>query len=169
MDILRRMEKELVAAGYLRRPAIYFDDTVPKERLPKLQEIVEQYQGTVVTDPSKASHVVAHDPEIDAEDFMAGEEKREAEGEDPEKMYLRTVTVANSDIADEQDKVAMVHWWYWPSSYDEWMPASDVSQTIEPEATRTPGMPWVVGYKFIRDVEKHNEWGNEADYAIPDL
>ena len=120
MDILRRMEKELVAAGYLRRPVIYFDDTVPKERLPKLQEIVEQYQGTVVTDPSKASHVVAHDPEIDAEDFMAGEEKREAEGQDPETMYLRTVTVANSDNADEQDKVAMVHWWYWPSLQFFW-------------------------------------------------
>ena len=179
VDILRRMEKELTAAGFLRRPAIYLDETVPRDKRVGLLEIVEEYKGTVVADPTQASHVVAFDDEIDKDDDLANEEKREAEGQDPEKLYLRTVAIIDptstaagvgkgkSDAS--QDAVAMVHWWYWPPSYDEWLPASDVSQVVETETARMPGMPWVVSYKFIRDVEKHNEWGLEADYAIPDL
>ena len=32
--------------------------------------------------------------------------------------------------------------------------------------SRPPRGPWVVGCKFIRDVEIFNEWGLEDDYAI---
>ena len=64
-------------------------------------------------------------------------------------------------------KMALVHWWYFPSSYDEWMPAEEVSTIIEvDDHPGIPGGPAVVGCKFIRDVEKFNEWGVESDYAV---
>ena len=64
-------------------------------------------------------------------------------------------------------KMALVHWWYFPSSYDEWMPAEEVSTIIEVDGhPGIPGGPAVVGCKFIRDVEKFNEWGVESDYAV---
>jgi len=66
-----------------------------------------------------------------------------------------------------EDPMALVHWWYWPSSYDEWMLACDVAGEGESHPPARPkGGPWVVGCKFIRDVENFNEWGLEADYAI---
>ena len=67
----------------------------------------------------------------------------------------------------QKKKMALVHWWYFPSSYDEWMPAEEVSTVIEvDDHPGIPGGPAVVGCKFIRDVEKFNEWGVESDYAV---
>ena len=65
--------------------------------------------------------------------------------------------------------LALVHWWYFPPSFDEWMPASDVAGEAENDLhSRPPNRPWAVSCKFIRDVEHFNEWGMEADYAIMD-
>jgi len=52
--------------------------------------------------------------------------------------------------------------------YDEWMPAEDVAgdTETEPPPYKIPGGPAVVGCKFVRDVEKFNEWGVESDYAV---
>ena len=65
--------------------------------------------------------------------------------------------------------LAFVHWWYLPESYDEFMLASDVDGDNGDVPPKPEGGPWVVGCKFIRDVERFNEWGLEADYAITDL
>mmetsp|Transcript_24133 Transcript_24133/g.58299 ORF Transcript_24133/g.58299 Transcript_24133/m.58299 type:complete len:1162 (+) Transcript_24133:1-3486(+) len=106
-----------------------------------------------------------------------------------ERTYLKTLAVV--DVAVEEDggveggddggvegaatggapprkrKMALVHWWYHPSSYDEWMSAEDVSAEVETEEhPGMPGGPAVVGCKFVRDVERFNEWGVEADYAV---
>lgn len=174
ISMLRRMEKDLTAAGFLRRPAIYLDETIPKDQRARLEETVDKFGGTVVTEPTKASHVVAFDSEIDKEEDLADEDRRDRENQDPEKIYLRTtqiVTLPKGGDSTEASEgpLAMIHWWFWPASYDEWLPANDVSQVIEPEATRQPGSPWVVSYRFIRDVARHNEWGLEVDYAIPDF
>jgi len=64
-------------------------------------------------------------------------------------------------------QMALVHWWYHPSSYDEWTSADEVSNILEVD--EHPGIvngPAVVGCKFVRDVEKFNEWGVESDYAV---
>ena len=66
-------------------------------------------------------------------------------------------------------KMALVHWWYHPSSYDEWLPASEVPAAVDGEENHgivPGGGPCVVGCKFVRDVERFNEWGVEADYAV---
>ena len=70
-------------------------------------------------------------------------------------------------MLDNNTPMAFVHWWYLPSSYDEFMLASDVDgdNDIPP---KPDGGPWVVGCKFVRDVERYNEWGLEEDYAITD-
>jgi len=55
--------------------------------------------------PDEATHVVVRDPPRDA-------------NEDPGLDYLRTLEV--------KGKMALVHWWYYPDSYDTWLPASEV-------------------------------------------
>ncbi len=74
----------------------------------------------------------------------------------------------NNPLLDGTTPMAFVHWWYLPSSYDEFMLASDVDgdNDIPP---KPDGGPWVVSSKFLRDVERYNEWGLEEDYTITDL
>ena len=145
------------------------------------------------------THVVAWDEEEhdNPENVLRDESIRShPESTMLEKLYLRTIVVVQpeakktsgileSTMASSKKKggkvkekhmpqmdqpMALVHWWYWPSSYDEWMPKEDVSGDQEDMlASRLyPNGPWVVGAKFIRDVENFNEWGLEEDYAILD-
>lgn len=122
----------------------------------------------------------------DGDDGTGGEEE---DIWSSEKKYLKTLTVVDVPIDDDDDddassastpsgarkatkKMALVHWWYHPSSYDEWMPAEDVDVGGDLDAEDPhpgiPGGPCVVACKFVRDVEKFNEWGVESDYAIAD-
>lgn len=122
----------------------------------------------------------------DGEDGATGGEEEDIWSS--EKKYLKTLTVVDVPIDDDDDdassastpsgakkatkKMALVHWWYHPSSYDEWMPAEDVDVggdlDVEDPHPGIPGGPCVVACKFVRDVEKFNEWGVESDYAIAD-
>ena len=161
----------------------------------RLAKIASRF-GAIVTEDAgdvasgRVTHVVAYDPEEhDAREVVEEEERRERAGEDMERTYLKTLAVV--DVAVEEDrgveggddggvegaaaagapprkrKMALVHWWYHPSSYDEWMSAEDVSAEVETEEhPGMPGGPAVVGCKFVRDVERFNEWGVEADYAV---
>jgi hypothetical protein len=114
-----------------------------------------------------------------------------------EKKFLRTLAVVDAPVPDDGGddddddgggggggmtassggngrrkatrKMALVHWWYHPSSYDEWLPASEVPAAVDGEENHgivPGGGPCVVGCKFVRDVERFNEWGVEADYAV---
>lgn len=131
----------------------------------------------------------------DGEDGIGEEEQEELWSS--EKKYLKTLTLADMPVDDDDEddnadttyltntsgkkkltkKMALVHWWYHPSSYDEWMPAEEImdEEAIhnfkDGEEEPHPGIPGgacVVACKFVRDVEKYNEWGVESDYAIAD-
>ena len=85
-----------------------------------------------------------------------------------EAKALEKAKAAVEDPGTRQ--MALVHWWYHPSSYDEWTSAEEVSNILEVD--EHPGIvngPAVVGCKFVRDVEKFNEWGVESDYAVMEL
>jgi len=150
---------------------------------------------------SRVTHIVAYDPEEHDSQIQIEEEKErerrkgageieyydEEEGlgisvpsETSEKKFLRTLAVVDDNTPNEMGggagvtKMALVHWWYHPTSYDEWLPASEVSPVVgEDDEEQNIGIipgdgPCVVGCKFIRDVERFNEWGVEADYAVMD-
>jgi len=286
--LLQRMERDLLDSGHLKRPVVYFDETVPDHLRNDLRKTVLKYGGRVVDHPPRANtnhhqykdqhtdrHQNQHEDEDEHQSMDHDKRKRKRkrkhkhkhakrkqhdteiddsntehhqrhestpdhkvdsssddnepthvvawDGEEHdcpenieddsnirsgvselEKLYLRTITVVDprakkntvgggiveSTVPDSkkkggklggkgsggkralvplEDPMALVHWWYWPSSYDEWMLACDVAgeQESHPPA-RPKGGAWVVGCKFIRDVENFNEWGLEADYAIVD-
>lgn len=179
ISIIKKMEGDLVDRGYLKRPVIYFDTTVEekqgKAEVARLTKIATRFGAKVTDDPrdvrsGRVTHIVAFDPEEhDSKEVIEEEERRDQAGEEMDKTYLKTVAVVDADVDGEKKKMALVHWWYHPSSYDEWMNAGDVSGEVETdEHPGIPGGPAVVGCKFIRDVERFNEWGLEADYAVMD-
>lgn len=65
----------------------------------------------------------------------------------------------------EQDDRALVHWWFLPDSYDEWIPSSSAPER-EPDSEAAPpgGRPWNVYVRWVTDSDLYNEWMNEVDY-----
>ena len=92
------------------------------------------------------------------------------DGKSPEyfeqEEYIRTLEIRPF----EGTGVAVVHWWYRPDSYDQWIPLDNIEHTDPPDTGANDGLAkqWRVNCKFIRDVRVYHEWGNELDYSIED-
>ncbi|XP_009278326.1 PREDICTED: SWI/SNF complex subunit SMARCC2, partial [Aptenodytes forsteri] len=98
-------------------------------------------QGTVTEDKSNASHIVCPVP-----------------GNLEEEEWVRPVM--------KRDKQVLLHWGYYPDSYDTWIPASEIEASVEDAPT--PEKPRKVHAKWILDTDTFNEWMNEEDYEVTD-
>lgn len=107
---------------------------------------MEEHGASVVTAEREATHVILPDS-------AAALAARAAADED-DTEYLRTVA--------RREKQVKVHWWYFPDSYDSWVPSHDV----EGEATQLEPHhgAWRVAARWLRDMHLFNEWMNEVDY-----
>lgn len=74
-----------------------------------LKDIITSHNGVLAESAAEASHIVTPNPPKEAD-------------EDPELDYLRTL--------EKKGKNALVHWWYYPDSYDTWLPATEVEVSI---------------------------------------
>ena len=88
-----------------------------------------------------------------------------------------SVTAPDSDEANPiylstcQPKVqkALVHWWCYPDSYNEWLPGVGLDANEPPDlaALQSPSgrrQRYFVCCRFVTDCAVFNEWGNECDY-----
>lgn len=144
-DLLLRIEKSLKQARLLPMVKVFFARTVSASAQPALRAIVQK-RGVTVSTTSAATHIVYPDPE--------GSTAAETEGTD----YCRTL--------EYNDSSALVHWWYYPDSYDTWIPREDVDGM--PEPPENPVGPWHVQMRWLQDTDLFNEWMNETDYEVPD-
>ena len=135
----------------------------------ELTKIVLAHKGRVVESTEEATHLVEWDEEVDGKNRHMGELIRDPNEED----YIRTLQLRpfSKNDGDDMDNggVALVHWWYHPDSYDEYIPlkGEDIQFTDPPDTHLMPqGRKWRVCCKFISDVAIYNEWGNELDYEI---
>ncbi|NWQ84462.1 SMRC2 protein, partial [Columbina picui] len=163
VEMFMTIEKSLVQNNCLARPNIFLHPEIEPKLLGKLKDIVKRHQGTVTEDKSNASHVVCPVP--------ANLEEEE---------WVRPVM--------KRDKQVLLHWGYYPDSYDTWIPASEIEASVEdaptPEKPRkvtgSPGWGWgsrspltrpprpQVHAKWILDTDTFNEWMNEEDYEVTD-
>lgn len=82
---------------------------------------------------------------------------------------------------NQKNGEALVHWWYHPDSYDEWIPSQDVQCTDIPDPdtyshlylksgvyqpTSVPMITTYVCCRYLKDVQDFNEWGNLLDYEM---
>ncbi|NXA27990.1 SMRC2 protein, partial [Ibidorhyncha struthersii] len=121
----------------LARPNIFLHQEIEPKLLSKLKDIVKRHQGTVTEDKSNASHIVCPVP-----------------GNLEEEEWVRPVM--------KRDKQVLLHWGYYPDSYDTWIPASEIEASVEDAPT--PEKP----RKWILDTDTFNEWMNEEDYEVTD-
>uniref|UniRef100_A0A8C3DIQ7 SWI/SNF related BAF chromatin remodeling complex subunit C1 n=1 Tax=Corvus moneduloides TaxID=1196302 RepID=A0A8C3DIQ7_CORMO len=64
----------------------------------------------------------------------------------------------------KKDKQVLVHWGFFPDSYDTWVHANEIDAEIEDPPI--PEKPWKVHAKWILDTDVFNEWMNEEDYEV---
>ncbi|XP_062458416.1 SWI/SNF complex subunit SMARCC2, partial [Pezoporus occidentalis] len=141
VEMFMTIEKSLVQNNCLARPNIFLQQELEPKLLSKLKDIVKRHQGTVTEDKSSASHIVCPVP-----------------GNLEEEEWVRPVM--------KRDKQVLLHWGYYPDSYDTWIPASEIEASVEDAPT--PEKPRKVHAKWILDTDTFNEWMNEEDYEVQD-
>jgi SWI/SNF related-matrix-associated actin-dependent regulator of chromatin subfamily C len=155
----------LIQAGILKRPRVFFNK-VPVGILNKLSKIVLDHGGSIVTSEDPATHVIDWNEEVDGNKDSVDDFIRVLEVQGSTEAS----TVVGSSVATPYGPgygKALVHWWYYPDSFDEWISGAELNFSDPPDLallyppTRSK---WYVCCRFIFDCEVFNEWGNAADY-----
>uniref|UniRef100_A0A1A8CSG0 SWI/SNF related, matrix associated, actin dependent regulator of chromatin, subfamily c, member 2 n=1 Tax=Nothobranchius kadleci TaxID=1051664 RepID=A0A1A8CSG0_NOTKA len=141
VEMFMTIEKSLVQNNCLSRPVIYLSSDIEPKLLGKLKDIIKRHQGSVTEDKTSSSHVVVPIPtSLEEEEWVRPVMKR--------------------------DKQVLLHWGYFPDSYDTWIPASEIEAAVEDPPS--PEKPRKVHAKWILDLDQYNEWMNEEDYEVGD-
>ncbi|XP_028653939.1 SWI/SNF complex subunit SMARCC2 [Erpetoichthys calabaricus] len=141
VEMFMTIEKSLVQNNCLSRPNIYLSSDIEPKLLSKLKDIIKRHQGSVTDDKSSCSHIVVPMP-----------------SSLEEEEWVRPVM--------KRDKQVLLHWGYYPESYDTWIPASEVEAAVEDAPN--PERPRKVHAKWILDLDTFNEWMTEEDYEVSD-
>ncbi|CAL8382390.1 unnamed protein product [Boreogadus saida] len=139
VEMFMTIEKSLVQNNCLSRPVIYMSSDIEPKLLGKLKDIIKRHQGSVTEDKTACSHLVVPIPtSLEEEEWVRPVMKR--------------------------DKQVLLHWGYFPDSYDTWISASEVEAAVEDPPT--PEKPKKVHARWILDLDQYNEWMNEEDYEV---
>ncbi|XP_057196285.1 SWI/SNF complex subunit SMARCC1 isoform X3 [Triplophysa rosa] len=139
VEMFMTIEKTLVQNNTLTRPIVYIVSDVEQKQANKLKDIIKRHQGTIAEDKSKATHIIYPSP-----------------AQLEEEEWLRPVM--------RKDKQVLVHWGYYPDSYDTWVSTNEVDGDVEDPPSSEK--PWRVHAKWVMDTDDFNEWMNEEDYEV---
>ncbi|KAA6426594.1 MAG: SWI SNF complex subunit SMARCC2 isoform 2 [Trebouxia sp. A1-2] len=127
--------------GYLKPPRVHVHTSCGNQA-DQLQRIVSELGGEVAqsADLADVSQIVyPFGPNGDPDDGV---------------QYMR--------VQDRRGSDARVHWWYWPDSYDSWIPADQAPDVDDPD--KPARGPRKVYIRWLLDSKKFNEWMNPVDY-----
>ncbi|KAG1119248.1 hypothetical protein G6F42_013017 [Rhizopus arrhizus] len=63
---------------------------------------------------------------------------------------------------EKDGNMVLVHWWYYPDSFDSWLPQTQ--QFTDPEEPPEHNGSWKISVRWLQDTERFNEFMNEEDY-----
>ncbi|KAA8495975.1 SWI/SNF and RSC complexes subunit ssr2 [Porphyridium purpureum] len=144
LEMFALVEAALRSQNHIASRRVFFSKSVPAKIQPGLRAALKD-RAAIVSVASKATHIIYQDPE--------GTRTFETDGED----YCRA-------LAERKDH-CFVHWWYYPDSYDSWIPRTEVEG--DPEVEEISERVWHVQVRWIQDSQLFNEWVNELDYEVP--
>uniref|UniRef100_A0A8C3HHM7 SWI/SNF related BAF chromatin remodeling complex subunit C2 n=1 Tax=Chrysemys picta bellii TaxID=8478 RepID=A0A8C3HHM7_CHRPI len=144
VEMFMTIEKSLVQNNCLARPNIFLHQEIEPKLLGKLKDIIKRHQGTVTEDRNNRSLCVSPCHSLPSVSLV--------------EEWVRPVM--------KRDKQVLLHWGYFPDSYDTWIPASEIEASVEDAPT--PEKPRKVHAKWILDTDTFNEWMNEEDYEVTD-
>jgi SWI/SNF related-matrix-associated actin-dependent regulator of chromatin subfamily C len=63
---------------------------------------------------------------------------------------------------EKDGPLVLVHWWYYPDSFDSWLPQTQ--QFADPEEPPEHSGLWRISVRWLQDTVRFNELMNEEDY-----
>ncbi|CAH0562382.1 unnamed protein product [Brassicogethes aeneus] len=140
-DMFQAMEKALIQNKLFVLPIVYIKGDIEKSINQKIKEIIRKRNGQIVESEESATHII-YGPA------------------DPLKEeYARPLF--------KRDKNIMMHWYYFPSSYDTWLNCEAMALdglAVEPMSPHVG--PWRLTYLWVYETDQYNEWMTEEDYEV---
>ncbi|XP_066158946.1 SWI/SNF complex subunit SMARCC2-like isoform X1 [Euwallacea fornicatus] len=140
-EMLQSMERTLIQSKLYSYPIVCITPSVDKIIAQKVKEIVRRRNGHIVESDENATHIICNISDA------------------PVEEYGRPVL--------KRDKMVLMHWYYFPDSFDTWVNTDSVGLdgvSIESPSPRLG--PWHITYSWIFDTDQYNEWMSEEDYEV---
>eukprot|EP00299_Pterocystis_sp_00344_P013897 c6854_g1_i2.p1 GENE.c6854_g1_i2~~c6854_g1_i2.p1 ORF type:complete len:866 (-),score=181.84 c6854_g1_i2:298-2895(-) len=146
MEFVIELHRRLKESGVIPAHRLFISEFVDPKDAERIVAVATELGMSTVKSKTQATHVIY--PRTFCDEGDANDE------------YLRCLQTT----ADK--KRCYVHIWYYPDSYDHWVPSTEVEGDPDPvDATRQQyhlSMQWVFHSQFF------NEMMNELDYEVPD-
>ncbi|XP_075223805.1 SWI/SNF- related protein mor isoform X3 [Lycorma delicatula] len=138
VEMFMNVEKVLIQNKCLTMPVVFIRSDVDKAVVTKVKDIIKRHQGSVCDTEEEGTHIIY--PVVDPLD----------------EEYARP--------AFRRDRMVMMHWYYFPDSYDSWVATELPVDPPDSPAAHTP--PWRVSASWVLESDQYNEWMNEEDYEV---
>jgi SWI/SNF related-matrix-associated actin-dependent regulator of chromatin subfamily C len=129
VNLLENIRQQLQAHGQLKPARVFLTNSFGQEERKHLLRLIITHHGQVVQTPAEATHLVFKDDKPASEEEKYGEE------------YIRTL--------ERGPRSVFVHFWYYPDSYDTWMPLNEVEGEPQEPDVITPPAQWMVTDRWI--------------------
>ena len=179
----------LIQDGKLKKMNFFIGE-VDAEQIPKISQQIITHGGFIVDTIWEASHVLKRDHEIDMLTSIT------------DNNFIRLLSSSNNDNKEKGMDIekesptanqSLVHWIYYPDSYDEYVDSEniihcanktdtdthnvekiltsenkehDTMVTAKSEVLPSSTKKWYVNRQFVTTCDIFNEWGNEKDFEM---
>ena len=143
IEMLKKMENVLLEKNLIQRPRIFLSPNITSaDARGHLVSLGEKMHAQMVKDVAGATHIlVASMREIK---------------EQNDKESLRCLEKFGDRI--------LIHWKYFPSSYDSWQDISETKVSKDMESDAEHQEAWILSQRWLEDSARFNEWMDEQDY-----
>lgn len=142
IEMYQSIEKALIQNKLYTLPNCFIKSEVEKNLATKLKDILKRRGGQLVESEAAATHILyPHSDPLDEE-------------------YARP--------GMRQDKMMMMHWYYFPESYDTWVNAESILDGMSLDSPSPHSGSWRVSCTWLLDSDQYNEWMSEEDYEVDD-
>ncbi|KAH0808964.1 hypothetical protein GEV33_013827 [Tenebrio molitor] len=69
----------------------------------------------------------------------------------------------------KREKMVMMHWYYFPNSYDTWISLDISSEGLSNDVPSPKTDPWRIACSWLLETDHYNEWMSEEDYEVTEL
>lgn len=144
MELIKDIKSRLIQRDFIKIKYIYIK-YLTKEHQDEVKSNLMLENIEIVDYLTHSTHILKEDPQ-------------DEEGLNLEAGYLRTL--------DRKDDLSLVHWWYFPDSYDQWVENDVVNG--EPDTSSNLNLRWIIHFSWLKHSKLFNEFMNPIDYEPDD-